>query len=358
MKRYSEKFLINRSPVNSIQQKKVNKRKKPSNQLSTNKELDQQITNKQTKKMTASAPLNDNSTSMETNDEASNQEGDQHLIDIIDAGLESPNLILNDEYEDDYVNDDNDDDDVNLTEVNESTASNFGRDQPDSSLISISNNNKVKKIKLDSCLEKSGLNTNSNDSDTIYVNSASPITMLTDRTKALKIDSASQTDTLLKSLTLEARFDLQDLRNKTFDQQLKINLENCIAKMNALADRTGKALIKFAKTRSLHELMKTQRFLLNAQDEDGNTPMHLCIIHGNLDLLEIIVDVSLTIPYQNLINLKNHKNLTPLLIAAHLGELECCEFLLEANADITQTDMYGCNCIHIACKVIFSNYNY
>ena len=97
--------------------------------------------------------------------------------------------------------------------------------------------------------------------------------------------------------------------------------------------------------------MKTQRFLLNAQDEDGNTPMHLCIIHGNLDLLEIIVDVSLTIPYQNLINLKNHKNLTPLLIAAHLGELECCEFLLEANADLTQTDMYGCNCIHIACKV-------
>ena len=78
--------------------------------------------------------------------------------------------------------------------------------------------------------------------------------------------------------------------------------------------------------------------------------MHICIIYGNFDLLEIIVDVSLTIPYQNLINLKNNKHLTPLLIAAHLGELEICEFLLEANADLTQTDLYGCNSIHIACK--------
>lgn len=132
--------------------------------------------------------------------------------------------------------------------------------------------------------------------------------------------------------------------------QLKNNLDNCISKMNALADRTGKALLKFAKTRSFHELLKTQRFLINCQDDDGNTPIHLSIIYGNFDLLELFVDVAMTIPYQNLINIKNHKQLTPLLVACHLGEIEVCEFLLEANADLTQTDLYGCNPIHIACK--------
>ena len=120
--------------------------------------------------------------------------------------------------------------------------------------------------------------------------------------------------------------------------------------MNLLADRTGKSLLKLAKTRSIHELIKTQRFLFNVQDEDGNTPMHLAILHGNFDILSVIVDAALTIPYSNLINNKNFKQLTPLLIAAHLGEIEVCEFLLEANADISQTDLNGSNAIHIACK--------
>ena len=80
-----------------------------------------------------------------------------------------------------------------------------------------------------------------------------------------------------------------------------------------------------------HELLKTQRFLINVPDEDGNTPIHLCVLYGNFDLLEIFVDVALTIPDQNLINLKNHKNLTPLLIGVYLEEIEvsiCSELLM------------------------------
>lgn len=152
--------------------------------------------------------------------------------------------------------------------------------------------------------------------------------------------------------TLENIFpkDEKTVKMSQIELQLRSNLDSCIAKMNALADRTGKALIKFSKTRSFHELLKTQRFLINVPDEDGNTPIHLCVLYGNFDLLEIFVDVALTIPDQNLINLKNHKNLTPLLIGVYLEEIEVCEFLLEANADLAQTDIYGCNAIHIACK--------
>jgi nuclear factor of kappa light polypeptide gene enhancer in B-cells 2 len=120
--------------------------------------------------------------------------------------------------------------------------------------------------------------------------------------------------------------------------------------MNALADRTSKALLKFARTRSLREFFKTQRFLLSSQDEDGNTPIHLSVLYGNLDMLAIFTDVAATISFQNIINIKNNNQLTALMIAAYLGEVEVCEFLLEANADLTVTDLYGCNVVHVACK--------
>ena len=119
--------------------------------------------------------------------------------------------------------------------------------------------------------------------------------------------------------------------------------------MNALADRTGKALLRFAATRSFHELLKTQRFLLNVQDEEGNTPMHLAIVHANFDVLELLVDVALTIPYQSLVNMRNRRQLTPLLLACKLGECEVCELLLEANADMTLADAGGNTPLHLAC---------
>ena len=169
-------------------------------------------------------------------------------------------------------------------------------------------------------------------------------------TEVQTITSIPKDSPMFASLELIFPKDEKNPKMSQIELQLRSNLDSCIAKMNALADRTGKALIKFSKTRSFHELLKTQRFLINVPDEDGNTPIHLCILYGNFDLLEIFVDVALTIPDQNLINLKNHKNLTPLLIAVYLEEIEVCEFLLEANADLAQTDIYGCNAIHIACK--------
>jgi nuclear factor of kappa light polypeptide gene enhancer in B-cells 2 len=132
--------------------------------------------------------------------------------------------------------------------------------------------------------------------------------------------------------------------------QLRNSYENCLSKMNALADRTSKALIKFARTRSIHEFLKTQRFLLSSQDDDGNTPIHLSILYGNLDLLAIFVEVSATISFQNIINIKNNMHFTPLMIACYLGEIDVCEYLLEANADMSITDLYGSNPIHVACK--------
>lgn len=136
-----------------------------------------------------------------------------------------------------------------------------------------------------------------------------------------------------------------------FDQMVyQKKIDDYCSKMNNLADRTGQSLLKFSKTRSLHDLLKTQRFLFNFSDENGNCPLHLSIIYKNFDLLEIFVDVIMTIPHQNIINLRNKAGFTPLLIAVHLGEIELCEFLLEANADLSLSDFDGNNPIHLACK--------
>lgn len=121
-------------------------------------------------------------------------------------------------------------------------------------------------------------------------------------------------------------------------------------KLNNIAERISKGLLKLAETNSLQDLLRTQRFLLNTQDENGNTPIHLAILHGNSKLLEAFVEVAATISKENIINIRNNKCFTPLMIAAYLGQADVCGFLLENQADLTLSDLYGCNALHVACK--------
>ena len=126
-------------------------------------------------------------------------------------------------------------------------------------------------------------------------------------------------------------------------------------KMNLLVDRTCAALLDVAQSRSIHKLIKIQRYLLNVKNEDGNTPIHIAILNGHFDLAEIYVDIALTIPHYNIINVKNNLQLTPLLLAAHMEEYEMCSFLLDSSASLAEViladyDLQGDNCFHIAAK--------
>lgn len=167
-------------------------------------------------------------------------------------------------------------------------------------------------------------------------------------TKPKSIESKDQeTQTMLEELNK-----MESKKNFTPSDyyQLKNNYDMCLNKMNALAERSSKSLLKLARTRSMHEFLKTQRFLLTTQDEEGNTPIHLSIMYGNFDLTAIFTEVSLTISFQNIINIRNFMQLTPLMVACYLNEIEVSEYLLEANADISISDCYGFNPIHVACK--------
>lgn len=138
-------------------------------------------------------------------------------------------------------------------------------------------------------------------------------------------------------------------------ETIKNLVEDRKKKMNLLVDRTCTALLDVAQSRSIHKLIKIQRYLLNVKNSDGNTPIHLAILNGHYDLAEIYVDIALTIPHYNIINVKNNLQLTPLLLAAHMEEYDMCSFLLESSASLAEViladvDLQGDNCFHIAAK--------
>ena len=132
--------------------------------------------------------------------------------------------------------------------------------------------------------------------------------------------------------------------------RLKMQYESCVSKMNSLAERTGRGILQLSVSNKLEDLIKTQRYLLSSVNDDGNSPLHLSILHGNLNLLIVFVEVAATIPSQNIINIRNNLGFTALLIAAYLGEVSVVEFLLEANADYTILTRDGMSILHIACK--------
>lgn len=86
----------------------------------------------------------------------------------------------------------------------------------------------------------------------------------------------------------------------------------------------------------------TDKFLV---DENGNTVIHTCVMRGNLDLLVIFVNEL----EESIVNMKNGQKMSALLMAAHLEETEMCAHLL-TKADISATDIFGNNVLHLACK--------
>lgn len=193
---------------------------------------------------------------------------------------------------------------------------------------------------------------------------ASQLPALLDKTASTDmqkyIDAQSQTDASSLSIVVknsaESQTDLTELSPSSSAQQLldlastQKQLATCVDKMNRLVDRTRDALLAFSVNRSLPDFMRTHRYLLNSQDNEGNTPLHLAVLYGHFDLLDAFITAAATIPCANIINIKNNKQFTPLLIAAHLGENEACEYLLASHACPSSPDLFGNNVAHVACK--------
>ena len=136
----------------------------------------------------------------------------------------------------------------------------------------------------------------------------------------------------------------------TNEVNLSKELTVCKNRMDALVKRQSAALFEVAKTRSLLQFIKSQRYLLVNRDREGNTAIHISILNYNFDFTTIFVEASLELINEKIIDQVNFKRQTPLMLACLLNEVELANFLIEAGANTSICDSLGCNVIHIACK--------
>uniref|UniRef100_A0A8D0HGF0 Nuclear factor kappa B subunit 2 n=1 Tax=Sphenodon punctatus TaxID=8508 RepID=A0A8D0HGF0_SPHPU len=131
-------------------------------------------------------------------------------------------------------------------------------------------------------------------------------------------------------------------------QELLHHAQLCNAQMLTLMRRSTRALLDYSVTADPRMLLAVQRHLAASQDENGDTPLHLAIIHEQTAVIEQLVQVVVSIPNQQIINISNHLQQTPLHLAVITQQPRVAGFLLQAGADPTLLDRYGNSLLHLA----------
>ncbi|XP_044276115.1 nuclear factor NF-kappa-B p100 subunit isoform X1 [Varanus komodoensis] len=125
----------------------------------------------------------------------------------------------------------------------------------------------------------------------------------------------------------------------------------CRSWMLGRARRSAQALLDYAVTADPRMLLAVQRHLAASQDENGDTPLHLAIIHEQTAVIAQLVQVAVSIPHQRVIDVVNHLQQTPLHLAVITRQPRVAAFLLQAGADPTLLDRYGNSALHLALQL-------
>ncbi|XP_066475079.1 nuclear factor NF-kappa-B p100 subunit [Tiliqua scincoides] len=133
--------------------------------------------------------------------------------------------------------------------------------------------------------------------------------------------------------------------------ELLQHAQDCTTWMLILARRSAQALLDYAVTADPRMLLAVQRHLAASQDENGDTPLHLAIIHEQTAVIGQLVQVAVSIPNQRIINIANHLQQTPLHLAVITHQPRVAGFLLQAGADPTLLDRYGNSVVHLALQM-------
>uniref|UniRef100_A0A7N4P2S3 Nuclear factor kappa B subunit 2 n=1 Tax=Sarcophilus harrisii TaxID=9305 RepID=A0A7N4P2S3_SARHA len=121
-------------------------------------------------------------------------------------------------------------------------------------------------------------------------------------------------------------------------------------RMFGLAQRSARALLDYGATADARTLLAGQCHLLRAQDENGDTPLHLAIIHGQTSVIEQMAHIIFRVPHLGIVNLANHLQQTPLHLAVITGQSRVVSFLLNMGADPTLLDRHGDSALHLALR--------
>ncbi|XP_062436145.1 nuclear factor NF-kappa-B p100 subunit isoform X2 [Rhea pennata] len=144
------------------------------------------------------------------------------------------------------------------------------------------------------------------------------------------------------------RGDRQVPTESTYCQELQKHAQICHLWMLALARRNAHALLDYSVTADPRMLLAVQRHLAASQDENGDTPLHLAIIHEQTAVIKQLIEVVVSIPNQQIINVTNNLQQTPLHLAVITKQPQVVQLLLQAHADPTLLDRYGNSLLHLA----------
>ncbi|KAM5272243.1 nuclear factor NF-kappa-B p100 subunit isoform 2-T2 [Ctenodactylus gundi] len=122
------------------------------------------------------------------------------------------------------------------------------------------------------------------------------------------------------------------------------------ARLFGLTQRSARALLDYGVTADARSLLAGQRHLLTAQDENGDTPLHLAIIHGQMRVTEQIAHVIYHAQHLGVVNLTNHLHQTPLHLAVITRQARVVSFLMQVGADPALLDRHGDSAMHLALR--------
>ncbi|KAM9850005.1 nuclear factor NF-kappa-B p105 subunit isoform 2-T2 [Aulostomus maculatus] len=117
-----------------------------------------------------------------------------------------------------------------------------------------------------------------------------------------------------------------------------------------VTSRQVDTLFQYSITGDSAYLLALQRPLMTAQDEDGDTGLHLAVLHSQQEALRSLTQVVTALPGEEVLNMRNHLYQTPLHLAVITQQKEAVLALLLAGADPTLTDRYGNTVLHLAAQ--------
>ncbi|XP_037118525.1 nuclear factor NF-kappa-B p105 subunit [Syngnathus acus] len=116
-------------------------------------------------------------------------------------------------------------------------------------------------------------------------------------------------------------------------------------------DRQASAVFLYAATGDAAYLLAGQHPLLAAQDDEGDTGLHLAVLHGQQGALDSLTRVlAVRPPGDRIVDMRNHLYQTPLHLAVTTQQPSAAQALLAAGADPTLGDRHGDTPLHLAAR--------
>ncbi|KAK7901562.1 hypothetical protein WMY93_018331 [Mugilogobius chulae] len=127
--------------------------------------------------------------------------------------------------------------------------------------------------------------------------------------------------------------------------QLAVSLQS---KASPSARQTAAALLHYCRSGDVRVLLSIQRHLCGVQDSNGDTPLHLAVIHQQTGVVQQLVHTLISGQQHNLLNIANHFRQTPLHLAVSSRQVKVVELLVRAGADLSLVDKDGRSAVHLA----------